>query len=581
MGNTAKTEHTDSRENEEQQPSMEAIAAMMRQRKIQEYEDSGYEEIYETFTEEDMFVTMRDGVRLHTYIFKPDGPGTDQDFPVILQRTCYPAQDALSKLHGACLAKRGYIFVYQYCRGIEQSEGAWVPNVNERCDGIDTVNWLYQQPWADGIGYWGCSYLSATGWAISYAVTGKVVSMVLTHYGTDRFKSAYEKGMFRQDVLTAWSMQNCGWEVHADYDQVCRYMPQKEVDTALWGGEVPWYRAYVTNTKKQDAYWQQGWWKQLDEIPEKIQIPILVVEGWYDHHLGSAMNSWDKLGAASKAHSQLVIGPWNHGFQPCIEAQETDHVENSEVKMYLDWFDLTLKQKKLPEKKVRTYQMNEDRWYETDSWEDKTTEQKTMYLDFSQNSLAEDKVDTQSRIAYDFDPADPVHSHGSESCLTSWGVNGSLSQPDPGWRPDVISVMSEPLDRALQITGKIQVKLWVSSDCEDTAFTAKLMRVTPDGQAYNIRSSITTIGQGSIAGENYKPEQQTQVTIDMWDVCYTVRAGERIRLDISSSDYPNFHVHCNYKGIWGEQKKQRIAHQNLYSGGRTSSSVEMEVRRQQ
>ena len=90
MGNTAKTEHTDSRENEEQQPSMEAIAAMMRQRKIQEYEDSGYEEIYETFTEEDMFVTMRDGVRLHTYIFKPDGPGTDQAFPVILQRTCYP-----------------------------------------------------------------------------------------------------------------------------------------------------------------------------------------------------------------------------------------------------------------------------------------------------------------------------------------------------------------------------------------------------------------------------------------------------------------------------------------------------------
>lgn len=118
----------------------------------------------------------------------------------------------------------------------------------------------------------------------------------------------------------------------------------------------------------------------------------------------------------------------------------------------------------------------------------------------------------------------------------------------------MVSVMSEPLDRALQITGKIQVKLWVSSDCEDTAFTAKLMRVTPDGQAYNIRSSITTIGQGSIAGENYKPEQQTQVTIDMWDVCYTVRAGERIRLDISSSDYPNFHVHCNYKGVWGEQK---------------------------
>ena len=95
---------------------------------------------------------------------------------------------------------------------------------------------------------------------------------------------------------------------------------------------------------------------------------------------------------------------------------------------------------------MRTYQMNEDRWYETDFWEEKNTKQKTIYLDFSQNRLVWDKAETQGRVSYDFDPADPIRSHGSESCLTSWGVNGSLSQPEPGWRPDVVSVMSEPLD---------------------------------------------------------------------------------------------------------------------------------------
>ena len=76
-------------------------------------------------------------------------------------------------------------------------------------------------------------------------------------------------------------------------------MPQAEVDTALWGGEVPWYREYVTNTRKSDPYWQQGWWSQLNHIPEHIQIPVFVIEGWYDHHLGSAMNSWAKAGLQS------------------------------------------------------------------------------------------------------------------------------------------------------------------------------------------------------------------------------------------------------------------------------------------
>lgn len=103
------------------------------------------------------------------------------------------------------------------------------------------------------------------------------------------------------------------------------------------------------------------------------------------------------------------------------------------------------------------------------------------------------------------------------------------------------------------------------------------MRVTPDGKAYNIRSSITTISQGSENGETYLPGTPVPVTVDMWDVCYTVKAGERLRLDISSSDYPNFHIHCNYRGIWGLQSRYRKASQTLYSGGGKDSWVTMEV----
>ncbi|MGI6256179.1 MAG: CocE/NonD family hydrolase [Acutalibacter sp.] len=550
--------------------------------KVQEYEASGFPQEYSSFTVEDLFVPMSDGVMLHTTMYRPagvwigtgDAPAGDR-FPVILQRTCYPSQAKLLEIHGQQLAMRGYVFVFQYCRGIEESQGVWEPNVNERQDGIDTVNWLFAQPWAGPIGYWGCSYLAATGWAMADAVTGKVRSMALSHYGTDRFKSAYEKGMFRQDVLTSWSMGNCGWEVHADYDAVCRYLPQAEVDTALWGGEVPWYREYVTNTRKSDPYWQQGWWKQLDEIPEHIQIPVFVIEGWYDHHLGSSMNSWAKLG--SKDHSWLTIGPWNHGFQPCVEGLPLENLQNSEVRMFLEWFDLTLKQEALPKPLVRTYQIGEDRWTETPSWEEKPVHPETIHLNFAQGTLQASPAQEAGSVPFIFDPADPVPSHGSESCLATWAANGSLLQPEPGSRPDVITLVSQPLERDLRITGKIQAQLWVATDGEDTAFTAKLMRVTPEGKAYNIRSSITTISQGSPAGEHYQPGSPVPVKLDMWDVCYTVKAGERLRLDMSSSDYPNFHIHCNYRGVWGLQRSSRKAVQTLFSGEDKDSWVRMEV----
>lgn len=542
----------------------------------EEYRKSGYQELCPEYVREERFLPMRDGIRLHTFLFKPELPGK-KSVPVILQRSCYVSHREILEVHGAELAKRGYGFVFQFCRGIEESQGEWVPNIHERNDGIDTVKWLAAQPWAETIGYWGCSYLAAAGWAMADAVTGYVASMVLTHYGTDRFKSAYEKGMFRQDVLTSWSMQNCGWEVNADYDQVCRYMPQKEVDVALWGGEVPWYREYVCNTRKEDAYWQQGWWKQLDEIPEKTRIPLLIVEGWYDHHLGSALEAWKKLNPGSRAHSRLILGPWNHGFEVCIQGQKTENAKNSEIRMMLEWFDETLKEKKLPQEEVRTYQIGEDRWQTWESWEKREKQQRIFYFDFSKGSLEETAPPDPGKASYVYDPEQPVKSWGAESCLYTWDSIGSLLQPPPGERTDVITLFSLPLSEDLRICGKIRAELFVSSDCEDTAFTAKLMRVTPRGEAYHIRSSITTVSQGSAAGEDYLPGSCIQVNIDMWEICCTVKKGERLRLDLSSSNYPEYHIHCNYRGVWGEQGKKRKAFQTLYSGKETPSRILLET----
>lgn len=212
-----------------------------------QFEKSGVSENCAAFERKENQIEMRDGVKLHTiYYFPKEDTAEEKTYPVILTRTCYPGNDRIHRAYGEGLARRGYVYVYQYCRGRENSEGKWEPNINERKDGIDTMNYLVEQPWCEILGYWGHSYTSMTGWAFADAAEGKVAAMFLEDYGTDRFTSAYEKGCFRHDILTAWSMENAEKPVNADYRESCRYLPQIEVDEALWGQRVPSYREYLS-----------------------------------------------------------------------------------------------------------------------------------------------------------------------------------------------------------------------------------------------------------------------------------------------------------------------------------------------
>ena len=143
---------------------------------------------------------------------------------------------------------------------------------------------------------------------------------------------------------------------------------------------------------------------------------------------------------------------------------------------------------------------------------------------------------------------------------------GLWLQPEPDYRPDVVSFVSVPLKKALTICGQIKVHLNVATDVDDTAFTAKLMEVFPDGRAYNIRGGITTIAADLPEGQVYTPGQTAKVCVEMWDMNWTVQPGSCLRLDISSSDFPQYAVHSNYAGVWSEQGKTRIAHQKILLG---------------
>ncbi|MBR0087555.1 MAG: CocE/NonD family hydrolase [Lachnospiraceae bacterium] len=524
-----------------------------------------------------------DGTGLRTIITRPD---TEEALPVIVQRCCYPMQENMIRVIAKEYAMRGFGYVLQFCRGTGGSEGVWEPNVNDRSDGLSLMNYLEEEAWVKCMGYQGASYLSFTGWIMADAMPEKVKALYLTVYGTDRHTSAYKDGLFRQDILTAWARDNAGRKIDADYLKSAAYRPQVEVDTALWGGELSWYRDWITHTSRTDDYWKEGLWKELREIPGKVTIPIYMVEGWYDHHLGSALNGYIDIKEETKEHSVLKIGPWNHSMQPAITGHpDQQNGFSKEAADMFAWFYEILVEGRVPEKKIDWYVIGKDEWISLPEYPVKPEKEAVFCLadngklvsggileeasaKGSADSFIPEKVSENGSRSYLYDPEKPLMSHGGESLFQTRDQIGSLLQPEPDFRPDVISFVSEPLTEDLTMIGKLKARLFVSSDAEDTCFTVKIMEVFENGEAYNIRNGLTTLAYRNDSPDRiaYTPGTVEEIGIETWDVAWMAKAGSRIRVDISSSNFPEYAVHPNIAGIWSMIRETKPAQQTVYFG---------------
>jgi len=523
-----------------------------------------------TLTREE-WIPAPDGVKLRTIIVTPEGvPGP---YSTIVQRSCYFEQGICGlQIQAEALARHGFAVVYQWCRGIGGSEGVWEPNIHDRADGLSLMDWLQTQSWVKNMGYVGASYLAMTGWIMADQVPEKLKTMYLTVYGTERHTSAWREGLFRQDILTAWAKDNAGFPVEAEYLESARYRPQVEVDEALWGGKLQWYRDWITHPGSDDPYWAEGHWDTLRRIPERLKIPVFVGEGWYDHHLGSMLQGYAKLSEAASEHSVLQINPGNHGLQPVIPGQEKQsNAAVDEPTQQIRWFYHILMKEKLPKRSVQYYVIGADEWKEYPAFPPEQTGEKVFFL--NGNGLDSEVGENQNR-GYVYDPENPVMSHGAESLFCSWQHAGALEQPEPDWRTDVLSFVSRPLERAVDVVGQIQTKLWVTSDAPDTCFTVKVMEVDEKGRAWHIRNGITTLGwrNGATERQNYDGKP-VELTISCWDIAWRLKPGSRLRIDISSSNFPEYSVHPNTTTLWSEETKTQKAEQTILMGKNYPSRV--------
>ena len=530
----------------------------------------------------ELMVEMSDGVRLRTVYYRPKTEG--KKVPLVFVRSCYPAKEDTYRLNAREFCKRGIAFLYQFCRGRGGSEGEWKPRtMYERTDGVETIRFIESLDWVGPVGYWGNSYLSMCGWVLMEGLSDRVKTMYLTNQGTDRYLSSFESGLLKQDLHTGWARENNDITAPAGHLESCLYRPHISVDTDLWGKQLDWYREFISSDQPDAEYWNRGLSKVMKEAPSHVKIPIYVGSSWFDIHHAGSEKAWATM--AEEGHSQSVfcVGAWEHSFYSAMRGHPLEHMENNDNERALRWFLDILVEEKKPKAGARLYIIGADEWHTYDRYP-VPAEERVLYLSAEPSSpeagsLKEACDALVTEKSYMYDPENYVPSCGGEKLFSLRDQRGSVLQPPCGYRPDVLSFRSEIIDRDVTIAGSIRGKLMVKSTAEDTAFTIKVMEEFPDGSTYNLRSGIATLAfrNGMEKREEYTPDTWVELEIPTWNIAWKPAIGSRIRIDISSSDFPQYAIHSNYPGPFAEQTVTCTAEQTILLGGENSSYIILPV----
>jgi len=576
---------------------------------------------YNIIIERDVMVSMRDGVRLATDIYRPDDGAKH---PVLVNGHPYDNDHFLathellfSPLVGA---QRGYAVVVQEARGRAGSEGTWRPYGNEAQDAYDTVEWAAAQPWSDGnVGLYGAC---ALGWtAIQGAVEApphlRAVFAYMTainyHSGWTYSDGAFELGfqmswvwtILAHDTLSRLNLKP------ADLEQAQRKLAEARVDItqsgqhlplidfpAFQNGVAPYWREWLSHPSYDE------FWKNADAVvrAERINVPVLHMSAWYDTCLKGHMD----LHAALQLHGnekvreqhRLLLGPWDHSayynkrptcagqrdFGPAVMTGP-----DTLAPIAFEWFDHWLKGEGdgfMPTSKIRYFQMGEEVWKETDSWPPPHTVV-PYYLHsagqansrMGDGMLSTELPGTEPTDSYVYDPFDPVPTRGGRSMIDV--LPGIENQAEVEQRQDVLVYTTPRLAKPVTIAGRISVTLYASSDAPDTDFTAKLVDVEPDGYCANIAEGLVRARyrHGCTQEEFLTPGEITEYCIDLWDMAHTFQPNHRIRLEISSSNFPRFDRNLNARvtPALGSAEDAQKAVQQVFHDARYPSRLNLPV----
>jgi len=530
----------------------------------------------EAVIEHNVAMKSRDGVTLRADIYRPS---TDGSYPVLLVRTPYN-KDGFAAF-GRRAAKRGFMTVAQDVRGRFASEGEWYPFKHEIDDGYDAVEWAAALPNSNGkVGMFSGSYVGATQLlaaigrpphlaGICPIVTASNYHENWTYQGgafEQWFNESWTSGL-AQDTYSRWINRQANARV-ADNVLPLTGFPVFNIQTAQDGvalthSQAPYFLDWLDHST-YDAYWKQ--WS-IEENYDKIQVPALTIAAWYDIFQGGSLRNY--LGLKSHAGTEAVrngqrlivaIGGHSGAGRTVGEVDFGPDAPFDENAYVLDWYDYLFlgKQNEFSSgKPVRIFVMGENKWRDEDSWPLERAKATSYFLrsagkangvsgDGELSTVAPDK-DKMDQFVYD--PVNPVPTVGGPLCCDPTHLApGPRDQKEAESRADVLIYTTPTLGSDTEVTGPITLDLYASSSAVDTDFTAKLVDVWPNGFAQNLTEGILRASYRESTTAEPKPIVPGKVyeyKIDLWSTSNVFFKGHRIRLEVSSSNFPRFDRNLN------------------------------------
>ncbi|HEX5166112.1 MAG TPA: CocE/NonD family hydrolase [Thermomicrobiales bacterium] len=562
--------------------------------------------------ERNVAVPMRDGTILYADVYRPAGPGP---FPALLTRSPYDKAVTGAAPFTVRAATAGYAVVIQDVRGRFESEGEFYAFVNERQDGYDTLEWLASQPWCDGkIGMFGGSYVGLTQWQAALsghpALKAIVPNVTAANYHNGW---TYQGGAFELQFNLSWTLSvlAINTSLRANNGDINSPAFQAIMDASdnmtpefeklpLTGNEVfgefaRYYDDWV-NHPTYDDFWSgldvsRGW--------ESITAASFSMGGWHDIFLGGTIDNFAGMTAASgDGRHRLMIGPWNHGGMRTgnpigdenFGMRSTGAVID-EGGMHLRWYDRWLRdidngiENDPP---VKLFVMGSNRWREAQTWPLENTDWQEWFLHSGgtantlngDGALSREAPGGEPADSYVYNPRNPVPTRGGGLCCNNvFSLGGAWDQREVEQREDVLVYTSAPMEKAREVTGPIKVILYASSSATDTDFTAKLVDVGPCGYARNLTDGIirARYRESMAEGTLITPGEVIEYEIDLWATSNLFKEGHRIRVEISSSNFPRFDRNPNTGELPGRSTEMVSALQTIHHSTEYPSRIVLPV----
>jgi len=533
----------------------------------------------------DTAVPMRDGVRLSANVFRPESP---RRYPTILVRTPY-GKGAVISPNYAPFVENGYAVVVEDVRGRYASEGVFRPLEQEPADGDDTLNWIARQPWSDGkIGMLGSSYLGIVQWKVAPLNNPHLKAIFPSVSGCDDYLDRFYSrgGAMKLGQRLLWMSENLrAPHFHPDFAQFVLHLPLRTADVAATGETSSMYQEAVAHPA-YDAFWKSiSVRRQLDNI----HVPVFLVGGWFDNFVESDLEAFARLRKNSGV-DHIMIGPWPHNMAAKLEGVDFGPDVNVPIReMQLQWFDQFLKGKDTPlvsQAPVQIFEMGSNGWRDARGWPPPAHLER-FYLESRghANTLSGDgELRTRAALGaadrFVYDPHDPAPTAGGAACcdprVFPWGPK---DQRPVEQRRDVLVYTTPPLRHDLEVIGPVTVVLYAATSARDTDFTAKLVDVFPDGRALNLTDGILRLRYRKSLEEPRlaRPGEICKLTIDAGPTGNMFLKGHRIRLEISSSNFPRFDRNPNTGEPAADATELRTASQTVYHDARRPSYMLLPV----